>query len=46
MRVRLAVAQSGGRRGGSRKLALPPSRQRSIHTAGNGETLPGTVGAR
>lgn len=42
MRVRLEVAQSVAARR-SRKLALPPSRQRSIYTAGNGETLPGTL---
>jgi len=42
MRVRLAVAQPVAARR-SRKLALPPSRQRSIYTAGNGETLPGTL---
>ena len=42
MRAQLAVAQSLSARR-SRKLALPPSRQRSIYTADGGETLPGKL---
>ncbi len=42
IRSRLAVAQSVAERR-HRKLALPPARQRSIHTAGNSESLPGRL---
>jgi len=41
-RVRLATAQSVTDRR-RRKLAAAPTKQRSIYTAGNGETLPGTL---